>query len=319
LGQDNESLWNLVDALRNAHAELRQSHERFERIARTIPCVLYDFSTAPDGTSKFLYLSPRCEEFFEISGESIVEDSNRFWRLMHPDDLARLQQETWKTTLSRDHFETEARVITPSGRTRWIQFSFLPNAPDPGQPIVWSGFMLDVTERKLMEEEVKRLATLDSLTGIANRRRFLEQLEGELERFRRTGAVASFLMIDLDSFKRINDSEGHAVGDVVLKHFADLVRQNLRQLDAFGRIGGEEFAVLLPQTRLAGAIELAARLCQIVASSPAASGERSIAFTASMGVTEFQPGESGPESVMARADAALYRAKQGGRNKVVVY
>jgi two-component system, cell cycle response regulator len=105
----------------------------------------------------------------------------------------------------------------------------------------------------------------------------------------------------------------------VLKHFAELVRQNLRQPDAFGRLGGEEFAVMLPQTRLAGAMELAARLCQIIAASPAANGERFIAFTASIGVTEFQPGESGPEAVMARADAALYRAKQSGRNKVVVY
>jgi diguanylate cyclase (GGDEF)-like protein/PAS domain S-box-containing protein len=316
---DTESLQTLIEELRQAHAQLHESHERFERIARTIPCVLYDFVSMPDGTSRFLYLSPRCKEFFELEPAAIIERPNRFWKLLHPDDLAWLQVENAKSNSSRELFVAEARVRTPSGQTKWIRFSSLPNAPEPGQPTVWSGFMFDVTDRKLMEEEVRRLATTDSLTGIANRRRFLEQLQGELDRFRRSGSIASFLMLDLDSFKRINDAYGHASGDAVLRHFAGLVGGNLRQSDSFGRLGGEEFGVLLPETRLAGAMELAARLCGIVAATPVDVDGRIVPVTTSIGVTEFQPDETGPESVMARADAALYRAKQAGRNRVVVY
>jgi diguanylate cyclase (GGDEF)-like protein/PAS domain S-box-containing protein len=316
---DTESLQTLVEELRKAHAQLRASHERFERIARTIPCVLYDFVSLPDGTSRFLYLSPRCREFFELEPQQIIERPNRFWKLLHPDDLAWLQVENAKSNSSRELFVAEARVRTPSGQEKWIRFSSLPNAPEAGQPTLWSGFMFDVTERKLMEEEVRRLATTDSLTGVANRRHFLQQLQAELDRFRRSGSIASLLMLDLDSFKRVNDVHGHATGDAVLRHFAGLVGGNLRQADSFGRLGGEEFGVLLPETRLAGAMELAARLCGIVAATPVLVDERPVHVTTSIGVTEFQSDETGPESAMARADAALYRAKQTGRNRVVVY
>ena len=318
MAQDTDALQKLVAQLRDAHALLHESHERFERIARTIPCVLYELVSTPAG-SKFLYLSPRFREFFELEPAEVLAHPNRFWALLHPDDLASLQVEDARSNTSRELFVAEARVVTPSGQTRWIRFSSLPNSAQPGEPAVWSGFMFDVTDRKLMEEEIRRLATVDPLTGVSNRRHFLQLMQIELERFRRSGRVAALLMIDLDSFKRINDVYGHVAGDGVLRHFAGLIGSNLRKPDVFGRLGGEEFAVLLPETRLAGAMELAARLCGIVAATPASVDERTIGFTTSIGVTEFQPGESAAEPVLARADAALYRAKQAGRNKVVVY
>ena len=148
MGQDTEQLRTVVEELRHAHAQLRESHERFERLARTIPCVLYDFITQPDGKSRFLYLSPRCEEFFEISAEAILQRPSLFWKMLHPDDLPALQTRNQITNVSRELFVHEARLITPSGKTKWIRFSSLPNMPEPGQSPVWSGFMFDVTERK---------------------------------------------------------------------------------------------------------------------------------------------------------------------------
>jgi diguanylate cyclase (GGDEF)-like protein len=126
-------------------------------------------------------------------------------------------------------------------------------------------------------------------------------------------------MIDLDHFKKINDGFGHAAGDAVLKHFSELIKHNLRHTDSFGLLGGEEFAVLLPSSRLAGAMELAARMCQIVVSAATEFDARTIPITISIGVTEFLQDDAGIESVMARADQALYKAKQTGRNRVVVY
>jgi diguanylate cyclase (GGDEF)-like protein/PAS domain S-box-containing protein len=319
LGQETQRLQSLVEELRRAHEQLHESHARFERIARTIPCVLYDFVQDPDGRSRFLYLSPRCEEFFEVKAQDVLEHPGLFWRMIHPEDLPGLVKENWRTNNSLELFVAEARVTTPSGKTKWIRFSSLPSAPEPGKTPVWSGFMFDVTERKQMEEEVQRLATTDALTNVSNRRHFLQQVEAELERFRRSGVVAALLMIDLDHFKKINDGFGHATGDAVLKHFAELIRHNLRHTDSFGRLGGEEFAVLLPSSRLSGAMEIAARLCQIVVAAPAEVGEHKVPFTISIGVTEFQQDEHGVESAMHRADQALYRAKQTGRNRVVVY
>jgi len=174
----------------------------------------------------------------------------------------------------------------------------------------------DITTRKETERELVRLATTDPLTGIANRRQFLEQLKSELLRIQRFGGPATFLMFDLDHFKRVNDTFGHTVGDAVLRHFAGLAKNRLRGIDFFGRLGGEEFGVVLPGTDLVGAAEFAERFRRHVAESPAPSDNGPISFTVSVGAADLDAQDSGPSSVLARADAALYRAKEGGRNRV---
>jgi diguanylate cyclase (GGDEF)-like protein len=123
-------------------------------------------------------------------------------------------------------------------------------------------------------------------------------------------------MLDLDYFKRVNDTFGHTVGDAVLRHVAGLARSRLRGIDLFGRLGGEEFAVLLPGTALTGALEFAERLRQHVAENPTPCDNGPIAITVSIGVTELDPQDSGPSNVLARADRALYGAKEAGRNRV---
>ncbi len=174
----------------------------------------------------------------------------------------------------------------------------------------------DVTERKEKELELRRLATTDVLTGLPNRRYFLERLEQELARHHRFGRSASLLMIDIDHFKQVNDHYGHAVGDEALRHFARIARKKLRTIDVLGRLGGEEFAALLPNTDPEGARILAERLRQTVAAQPCLVGTTTVPFTVSIGVASFRDDDSKGELVLARADAALYRAKEQGRNKV---
>ncbi|MDD5388241.1 MAG: diguanylate cyclase [Gallionellaceae bacterium] len=182
---------------------------------------------------------------------------------------------------------------------------------------MWS-IVRDITKRKQVEAEMIHLATTDPLTGVANRRRFLDQMELELARFQRYGEPTSLLIIDIDYFKRVNDSYGHAVGDSVLCHLASLANALLRRNDLFGRLGGEEFGILLPATRADGAAEFAERLRLYVSDNPAQVDQVSIAFTISIGVTEFNAGDDHPDHVLARADTALYRAKENGRNRVDV-
>ncbi|MCB1765447.1 MAG: PAS domain S-box protein [Candidatus Competibacteraceae bacterium] len=181
------------------------------------------------------------------------------------------------------------------------------------------GILRDETERQAREQELKRLATTDHLTGLANRRHFLGQMALELDRFKRYAKPTALLMLDLDHFKQVNDTYGHAAGDAVLQHFASITLKVLRRTDLVGRLGGEEFAALLPDTDLDGALHLAERLRWALANLPMPAEEGTkIALTVSIGVTLFLPADLDANVILIRADQALYRAKQTGRNRVEV-
>ena len=173
-------------------------------------------------------------------------------------------------------------------------------------------------------QELRTLAYHDPLTGAHNRRSFLDAMAQEHLRVQRTHSAAGLLMLDIDHFKRVNDTWGHDAGDEVLKHLVTVLQGNLRRIDTLGRLGGEEFAVLLPATTLAGAAELAERLRLAVQESPAviaAQGGRpatEVAFTISVGVAALDPRQPRTEQVLKHADVAMYEAKSTGRNKVCV-
>ncbi|MFD2111704.1 sensor domain-containing diguanylate cyclase [Thiorhodococcus fuscus] len=172
-------------------------------------------------------------------------------------------------------------------------------------------------ELRCKEARLMELATTDPLTGLLNRRRFFERLTDQLARLDRLGERCSLLMIDLDHFKRVNDSYGHAAGDAVLQRFADHCRQLLRQTDSVGRIGGEEFAVLLPGEDLGHARSVAERLRALVADDAVETERGAVRVTISLGVTELASTD-GPDTALGRADEALYAAKEGGRNRVIL-
>lgn len=185
-----------------------------------------------------------------------------------------------------------------------------------GRPAYFISHVSDITESRRVEEELKRLANTDPLTGLANRRPFLEAMRQELARIRRFGTRASCLMLDFDHFKHINDRWGHSSGDAVLQHFSRLCQERLRASDLLGRLGGEEFAILMPGTPLEGARTLAEQLRVWIAEHPLHCGDNLIAYSVSMGVTELLAGDDSPDQVLARVDEALYRAKERGRDRV---
>lgn len=174
----------------------------------------------------------------------------------------------------------------------------------------------DITRRKQRERELVRQATTDGLTGVMNRRCFLERFAEELLRTHRFRTGGALLMCDIDHFKGINDRHGHAAGDAVLKEFAAVAGATLRSIDLFGRMGGEEFAAFLPGCDLADAVRTAERLRCHVAAAAVCVGETRVALTVSVGVARVTAADEYPESALIRADRALYRAKAGGRNRV---
>jgi diguanylate cyclase (GGDEF)-like protein len=167
------------------------------------------------------------------------------------------------------------------------------------------------------DESLYLSATSDVLTGLDNRRQLRVHLRHQLARARRQYRPVSFLLLDLDHFKVINDQFGHDVGDEALRHVAQLLRNGLREGDLVARWGGEEFAICLPETDVAEASMLAERLRVAIEKNPLAIEGSSIGMTTSIGVTTFRPGD-GADSLFQRADHMLYRAKEQGRNCVVV-
>ena len=182
-----------------------------------------------------------------------------------------------------------------------------------GRLLVWR----DITRRKDLEEKLRQLATTDELTGIFNRRSFLEQGRTLFALARRHQRPLSVLVLDLDKFKNVNDTHGHHVGDMVLRHFADLVSKNQRVEDVFGRLGGEEFALVLGETEKDTALKTAERLRRIVAETPLETNLGPVSITVSIGVAAYREQDMDLGEIMRRADKALYRAKAQGRNQVM--
>ncbi|MDZ7840042.1 MAG: diguanylate cyclase [Gammaproteobacteria bacterium] len=197
-----------------------------------------------------------------------------------------------------------------------------------------AGFAVDVNELKdreaalqaqieksrLLEDRLRQLANTDHLTGLANRRRFLECLEAEFARANRFEAPLSVVMMDIDRFKAINDVHGHGYGDEVIDRVAGAAAGQLREhVDLIGRLGGEEFGILLPSTGEDGALECAKRICSAVAALEFESGGATIRVTASFGIAGILASDRLHSECIARADNALYQAKTAGRNRVVVW
>jgi diguanylate cyclase (GGDEF)-like protein len=177
---------------------------------------------------------------------------------------------------------------------------------------------VDTTEKRRMHDELRVLATTDFLTGLANRREFMHRLADEQARLQRDiGACTAVLQLDIDHFKRINDEHGHAAGDAVLRQLGELMLGEQRKIDVVGRMGGEEFAMLLPGTTLAAAAVFAERLRQRVAQSALQlDGDVALHVTVSIGIAVMGGQQCGGDAALIRADQALYRAKHGGRNRV---
>ncbi len=166
--------------------------------------------------------------------------------------------------------------------------------------------------------DLNTLASTDALTGLANRRSVLQHAQNELLRAERTKRPLSFLMFDIDYFKKVNDAHGHAAGDAVLRSIAEIARREFRRIDIVGRIGGEEFLVVLPESDLDNAVIAAERIRGAVAAQDFSADQHHIAITISVGIAvpDIASGASSVEDVLKASDEALYAAKKAGRNRV---
>ena len=238
---------------------------------------------------------------------------------VHPDDRDNLRGALTTALARKKPLDLEFRTVRLDGTVRYLNArAEVVRSRESGTHRL-IGTVLDITDFKHAEEALRRLASVDSLTGAYSRRYFFQLGRQELEKWRRYHLPLTAMMVDLDGFKQLNDTFGHPEGDRLLREVARTARKTLRRTDILGRYGGDEFAVLLPNSGLDAALESAERLRQQVDALrlPLSGSDARAHITLSIGVAEARPGDEDVSHVLKRADEALYEAKSSGRNRVV--
>ncbi|WP_447927323.1 diguanylate cyclase [Vreelandella sp. EE27] len=243
---------------------------------------------------------------------------------IHPEDGDRVEATIARHTQGEEpNYQCEFRMRHRDGHWVWVfESGHLVSRSADGRPLRMVGVQQNISERKAMEAQLTQLAMYDELTGLLNRRSFMDLARRELARLKRNdGYAVCVVMLDLDRFKSVNDTYGHGAGDAVLKQFSATVTRQLRQTDVFARLGGEEFVVVLSDTDLAGAEIAAEKLRASVEAMqvPLECVNSPLKVTTSIGVARMQGSDSLPDGALARADSALYEAKKAGRNQVCVH
>lgn len=291
-----------------AEQDLRASEERHRLLvsAAPFPVVITRLS---DGLLRFI--NPSAAQVFGIDPSDLTETEYRAPEFYAQQSERRRLLALIETHGSVNRFETRLRSL--DGEEFWVDMSAT-RLQYEDEECIFVAFS-DITERKEMEQSLRRIADTDALTGVASRRRFLQQLENEIALLMRHGRPACVMSIDLDHFKQINDHHGHPAGDRILAEFARKVERVLRAPDTLGRLGGEEFAVLLRETTADEALAAAERVRAGIEHMESSELGPEDCLTVSVGVTEIRPDDT-VEKVIHRVDELLYLAKADGRNCV---
>lgn len=298
--------------------ELRRSAELLTHLTDEVPGLVYQYRQWPDGSASFPYASAGIVAIFGTNPPLAAMDAAHAEVVIHPDDVALYRATLAASAESLERWHLQFRVILPGAGLRWREGEARPRRLDDGST-VWHGFIADISAHKELEHQLKDAAATDFLTGLPNRRHIMARMDQELARVQRDPlALSAVLMFDLDLFKDINDTHGHAKGDTVLRHFAQVLLCELRKVDSVGRIGGEEFAILLSGADVEDAARFAERVRARLQASPLCEEGICIAVTVSIGVATMLAEDASVNSALSRADRALYRAKQRGRNRVEI-
>lgn len=301
-----------ITDLKQSEEALKVYSERLELAtdAGTIGIWEWDISTNELIWDKMMML------LYKVDPATFKAHHSEWQSRVHPEDLPRVEEELARALEGGAPFESEFRIIWPDGDIRNIRAAALIGYDDEGNAKRMTGVNFDVTRERTLEEDLRRLATTDPLTGASNRRHFMDRAAEEFDRGRRYHTPVTLLSLDIDHFKKINDTYGHMVGDEVLKALVITCKETLRTTDIFARMGGEEFSAVLPQTDIDAGIRTGERLRKAVKSLCLPSEDGDVCYTISIGLSEVSENDLSIEDTMRRADEALYKAKETGRDRV---
>lgn len=290
----------LQTSLLNAHKKLKEYTSIIDRYI--ITATTKTDSTIIDVSHAFVNSSGYSKS--ELIGQkmNVIKDPNRNKALI---------KDLWETILSKKTWIGEIKNRKKDGTEYWLEQHIVPQIDERDNIESFVSIGIDITAKK----ELEKLATIDKLTGIYNRRRFEEFLQIEMEVAKRHSQPLSLILVDIDHFKSVNDTYGHQVGDMVLSKTTKVISQNLRKSDIFGRWGGEEFVVICPQTNKNEAFVLAEKLRVAIEKNEF---EKVGHKTICLGIAELE-NDDNEETLVEKADKALYEAKNGGRNNSVIF
>lgn len=263
------------------------------------------------------------ERWLEMLGLKFIDIKNNIsdWdERIHPDDKDRVTAIVKRHINEKTSYTTDFRMKHKDGHWVWIQGSgaVVEYDEETNQPNRLCGTHKDISSRKELEQQLEYQATHDELTGLLNRNELWKNLDAEIKRASRYKHHLSLFLIDIDDFKKINDQFGHKNGDIVLREFTKMLLSETRETDFSARYGGEEFVVILPETALKKAQELADRLCQKVSEAKISIEQKDLSITLSIGVATFPEHGSLSNELLDTADKAMYQAKESGKNCVKI-
>ena len=303
-----------VTAHREAEAAAQAGEARYRLLAENAT----DMIIQADLDTTRRYVSPACRELLGYAPEELV--GTRPLDAVHPEDIERYRAILDNLTAGHtDLAVSRQRYRRKDGTFVWTEATFRLIRGEGGEPTGYVASVRDISERRQLEEQLRELARTDGLTGLFNRRAFEERLDEEWRRALRSGSAFGLLTLDVDFFKQYNDHFGHGAGDECLRRVADLLRQERRATDFAARIGGEEFALLLPETELAGALTVAEGIrLRLEGAGMGHPKSPHGVVTASIGVAAFRPqATQSVADLLNASDQAMYEAKRTGRNRVV--
>ena len=307
-------LQHLNRRLNKTQIILSESEERLRLALGAANQAWFDINVQTGAVS----VSPEYAKILGYEPDEFTSSLQVWETSIHPENRPRVMTTYRKCLADGEPLAMEYRRQKKNGEWLWIRSIGKFTAWTPKhQPLRMSGIHTDITAQKAVELELVRQAHTDHLTGFNNRGHFMHQAELELRRVVRYGGTLSIFMMDVDHFKKINDTHGHKVGDLVLQKLAEICRDTLRMVDIIGRVGGEEFAILLPETTEQEAIRVAERLRQAIANAKIPLGHGlPLSITVSIGITSLMSKDDNIDVLLSFADKALYAAKNAGRNRI---
>jgi diguanylate cyclase (GGDEF)-like protein/PAS domain S-box-containing protein len=312
---ETDTLQTLAGLIGVAIARARYVRELADAnmIVQNSPTILYRLRAEP--SFPLTYISHNITKFGH-DPKKLVESANWADVLMDPEDRLRVA-DAMARLIDKEAVgaSIEFRMRTGEGEHRWVENRYTPVRDKNGGLVEIEGMVIDVTERKAAEDKIAQLARTDGLTGLANRATFIERIRQAFSASKRGASPFAILYLDLDHFKAVNDTLGHATGDQLLREVGDRLRGCTRESDTVARLGGDEFAILqMDVNEPAQAGSLAAMLQKSI-TRPYLIDGNDLRVTVSIGICAYDSGSTGPDAMLAQADLALYRSKDEGRNR----
>ncbi len=310
-----------ITDVRNAQQKVQDSERRLRYVLNATGEGMWDW----DLRTNALQHNQRWYELLGLDRTRLTGTIQDFQACLFPEDLAEVMAAVQRCLDGHGPYRHEHRMRRPDGSVVWVfDRGDVVERDEQGRPLRMVGSFTDVTERRQAEELTQRLAFYDALTGLPNRRLMLDRLQHALELGRRNGQLGALMFIDLDNFKSLNDSHGHASGDALLQEVARRLRECLRANDTAARMGGDEFVVIaedlgtLPLEAASQAQAIASRLVECIAQPYELEGKR-YCGSGSIGIALFGLPHDTADELLKRADFAMYQAKDAGRNTLCFF